>query len=184
MWFLALFSFFLSIVLCALSIFPGMLEQVPPRVAFVASAIYALFAIAVVAWHLLATKRRGQPRSRASVVITLCTLVITPILLTTYSPRRLVFQRYRAQFEAMLDQTPPGGDQAVAPLNADLDIYWIDQWGSDRRGGTYFRTLAGRRESFGFAYRPNAEGSPFGDACYELHHLSGDWYSFAASDEW
>ena len=113
----------------------------------------------------------------------LIALIITPMLLVTYSPRSLVFRQFQSKFEALLDRAPPAGNYAVTPLNADVEPFWIDQWGTDHRGGIFFRTQYGLNDSFGFAYRPNTEGSPFGDARYELHHLTGDWYSFAASDE-
>jgi hypothetical protein len=35
--------------------------------------------------------------------------------------------------------------------------------------------------SYGFSYRPNRAGSPFGDRKYALFHVVGDWYSFQAS---
>ena len=39
--------------------------------------------------------------------------------------------------------------------------------------------------SYGFAYRPNRQGSPFGAARYGVWRLSGsDWYWFRASDDW
>lgn len=65
----------------------------------------------------------------------------------------------------------------------------MDRYGTDGRGGVYFRTATGPdgigpdRLSFGFAFRPNAEGSLFGDARYELGHLFGEWYWFAVSDD-
>jgi len=120
-----------------------------------------------------------------TALVVIVATILTPLLLATHSPRRVVFANYRPQFEALLADAPPASGQAVANLNADMSLFWVDQWGTDARGGTYFRTLTGAapdRRSFGFAHRPNAEGSPFGDAGYELQHLTGDWYSFAASD--
>ena len=60
----------------------------------------------------------------------------------------------------------------------------------DSRGGLYFRTLSAGDGlgpdviSYGFCYRPNSEGLPFGAACYSLSRLSHDWYSFAASNDY
>jgi hypothetical protein len=179
-WFLALVSLVLSGVLLGLSVFPGVLEQVPSPFGGVLGGGLALVAAALAVRHLI---RSGRPRRQAAVVL-VCA-VVTPILLVTNVPRRVVFLQYRAEFEKLLEQAPPPGSRAVVGLNADLRIYWVDQWGTDARGGTYFRTMAGSGPggaSFGFAHRPNPDGSPFGDNGYRLQHLTGDWYSFAAAE--
>ncbi len=36
--------------------------------------------------------------------------------------------------------------------------------------------------SYGFAFRPNREGTPFGKAGYHLSPMIGDWYCFSASN--
>jgi hypothetical protein len=175
MWFLALFSTVLCGALLALSAWPGMLEQIS------AAAIAGVLAI----WRLLRPARPNSPQRRTSAIVVLVWAIATPILLTTHTTRWLTFSRHQPQFEALLAKAPPPGNRSTANLNADLGLFWIDQWGTDARGGTYFRTMVGaapENRSFGFAYRPNTDGSPFGDAGYELRHLQGDWYSFAASD--
>jgi hypothetical protein len=181
-WFLALASLVLSGVLLGLSVFPGVLEQVPSPLGWVIGGGLALAATALAVRHLF---RAGMPRRRTSATVTLVLSVLTPVLLLTSVPRRVVFGQYRGEFEQLLDQAPPPGSRAVVGLNADLRIYWVDQWGTDTRGGTYLRTMAGSgpsRGSFGFVHRPNPDGSPFGDRDYRLQHLTGDWYSFAASE--
>jgi hypothetical protein len=188
-WFLALFSVVVSFVLIGLSVFPGVLEPVPTTVTRILGGAFGLFAAGAASWHLIGPARPGKPRRRKSALIVLLCLAATPALLLTSTPRWLAFHQHQHQFEALLVQPPPAGNRAVVPLNADLNVYWIDHWGTDARGGTYFRTLSGRvdgradRRSFGFAYRPNPDGSPFGNERYELRHLTGDWYSFAATDE-
>jgi hypothetical protein len=188
-WFLATLSFVLSVVLVGLSIFPGILEQVPADISWIAGGAYGLFALVLAGCRLLKPNRTGQPGRRTSAVIVLLCLVVTPLLLLTHTPRRLVFRQHQGQFDKLLERAPQPGNRVVAPLNADLGIYWIDQWGTDARGGTYFRSTSGwadgraDKRSFGFAHKPNLDGSPFGDARYELHHLTGDWYSFSATDD-
>jgi hypothetical protein len=180
MWFLATASFVLSVLLVGLSVFPGVLEQVPFGPWIVGGLALVVAALAV--RHLL---RAGRSRGWRSAVVALVCVALTPCLLLTNTPRRVVFGKYRADFEKLLSQAPPAADRAVVGLNADLDIYWVDQWGTDARGGTYFRTLSGSGSagaSFGFAYRPNPDGSPFGDQEYRLQHLTGDWYSFAVAE--
>jgi len=71
-----------------------------------------------------------------------------------------------------------------------LGIYHVDEWASDQRGGVYFRTGTGPdgigpdTMSYGFVYRPNREGSPFGASHYMVRRLGGDWYWFRASNDW
>ena len=185
MWFLALISTVLCGALLALIAWPGMLEQIPSRLALIvgisAAAITAVFAL----WRFLRPARPNSPQPRTSTIVVLFCAIATPILLMTHNTQRVAFSRHQLQFEALLANAPPPGDRSIANLNADLGLFWIDVWGTDARGGTYFRTMVGappERRSFGFAYRPNTVGSPFGDLEYELQHLTGDWYSFAASD--
>jgi len=188
MWFLALFTVVGSGLLLGMSVFPGLIEQVPRKYSFSLGGLYSGFALAVTLRHLLRTKTDGIPRQRISACLVLVALVLTPVLLGTYIPRWLLFQHYQGSFEALLADAPPAADASTVPLNADFDLYWVDHWGTDRRGGTYFRTLVtgqkGSKDgSYGFAHRPNADGSPFGNEHYEIHHLTGDWYTFSASDK-
>ncbi len=37
--------------------------------------------------------------------------------------------------------------------------------------------------SYGFVYRPNPEGTPFGNAGYRYSYVVGDWYCFSASND-
>jgi hypothetical protein len=75
-------------------------------------------------------------------------------------------------------------------LERQIGPYWVDRYGTDRRGGVYFRTHTGPdgigpdQMSYGFAFQPNDQGTPFGNAGYQFRHLFGDWYVFAASDDW
>jgi hypothetical protein len=187
-WFLALFSAVLSGVLIGLSIFPGPLEMMPTVLVYSLGGTFVVLSGIGAILRIVRSLGEALPRRRTSAFVVLLCVIVTPILLATHVPRRIVFQQYESRFEAMLDDAPPAGDQSVTPLNEDLAIYWVDQWGTDRRGGTYFRTLSTgqrggtERESFGFAHKPNREGSPFGNTDYTLQHLTGDWYSFSASD--
>src|SRR5262245_337947 len=185
MWFLALFSTVFCGVLLTLSAWPGMLEQIPSRSALIVGISAAAIAGVLAIWSFVRPARPNSPRRRTAAIVVLVWAIATPLLLTTHNIQRLAIRRHQPQFEALLANAPPPGDRSTANLNADLGLYWIDEWGSDARGGTYFRTMVGappERRSFGFAYQPNSDGSPFGDVGYEVHHLSGDWYSFAASD--
>ena len=68
-----------------------------------------------------------------------------------------------------------------AALDRRLGIYHVDRLAADPRGGVYFRTHTGAdgigpdTMSYGFAFRPNPVGTPFGRAGYGYSHLFGDW---------
>jgi hypothetical protein len=38
--------------------------------------------------------------------------------------------------------------------------------------------------SYGFAYKPNQKGTPFGAAHYCWSQLVDEWYCFSTSDDW
>ncbi|MSR54699.1 MAG: hypothetical protein EXS09_15640 [Gemmataceae bacterium] len=188
MWFLSLFTVVGSGLLLGLSFFPGLLEQVPRKYSFAIGGLYIGFALAITLRHLFQARAEGIRRQRIAACLVLLSLVLTPLVLASHIPRRLLFQQYQGDFEALLPDAPPPADASTVPLNADFALYWVDHWGSDRRGGVYFRTLAtgqkgSKSGSYGFAHRPNADGSPFGDEDYEIHHLMGDWYTFSSSDK-
>ena len=66
----------------------------------------------------------------------------------------------------------------------------VDEYTADPRGGVYFRVHRGHDGigpdvmSYGFVYKPNRIGTPFGAAGYHLFRLGNDWYWFRASDDW
>ncbi|HEX3149970.1 MAG TPA: hypothetical protein VHR66_17970 [Gemmataceae bacterium] len=189
MWFLAIFTFVLSVVVLGLSIFPGPLEMAPPTASRIAGGAYMVFAATAIIRHVHRSRQTEKSIQRGSVAAMLLLLASTPTLLWFDVPRRLVFCYHASEFESLLSDAPLPANRAIVPLNANLSVYWVDQWGTDSRGGTYLRTMSGRadgkadRRSFGFVHKPNAVGSPFGDDRYELRHLTGDWYSFSATDD-
>jgi hypothetical protein len=125
--------------------------------------------------------------SVSGVAVVVAILVATLTLLTFYVPRRIAFAISRASFEPLVQNAPVSWDR-VNPLNRRLGPYKVDAYAADARGGVYFRVYTGPdgpdRMSYGFVYKPNPEGTPFGAASYEVHPLSRDWCWFCASDDW
>jgi hypothetical protein len=86
--------------------------------------------------------------------------------------------------------TAPISEYEGEELGRLLGLYHVDRHATDPRGGTYFRTHSGSvgigpdTMSYGFAHRPNEEGSPFGNSKYNLSHMAGDWHRFSASNDW
>jgi hypothetical protein len=104
-------------------------------------------------------------------------------------PRRVAFILSRPVFQRHIATASPNWHEDE-PLRRRLGAYYVDISATDPRGGVYFRTHAGPdgigpdTMSYGFAYRPNREGSPFGRAGYHLSHMVGDWYLFWASNDY
>jgi hypothetical protein len=115
-------------------------------------------------------------------------VVLTYGLLKFYVPRRIAFRAVRGGFEQYVPSAVVSGRRG-APLDRRIGIYHVDQYAADPRGGVYFRTgsaadgLGPDTMSYGFAYRPNGEGTPFGRAAYLVRPLGGEWYWFQASDD-
>jgi hypothetical protein len=115
-------------------------------------------------------------------VFTMFALTFTLLVLRV--PCSLTFAASQAEFEELLENAPldeyHGGD-----LDRKVGSFKVDRYGRDARGGVYFRTQAiGFLDttSFGFAWKPNPQGSPFGGEDYSLSPLFGDWYVFTATD--
>jgi hypothetical protein len=147
--------------------------------------------VALVGAIVLARKGRLRgvrvPWMRVAVVFVL--LIGTYVLLKFYVPRRIAFAASRAAFEQMVPPATPS-DFGGTALNRRLGIYPVDEYAADPRGGVYFRVHKGRDGigpdvmSYGFAYKPNRQGTPFGAAHYRVFRLGDDWCWFRASDDW
>jgi hypothetical protein len=176
----------------ATSVYPGVLNDLL-FMGILLSFLIAPVVFIVGGIVLLILARKGKlrglriPRTRAAIVFAL--LLGTYVLLKFYVPRRVAFAASRAAFEQMILQATPSEHQGT-PLNRRLGIYMVDEYAADPRGGVYFRVHSGGdglgpdRMSYGFAYKPNPRGTPFGAARYGLFRLGTDWYWFRASDDW
>jgi len=165
----------------------------------VAAAVAVGGTIALVFWSRLARipvvrsvlDRFAQDRTsgRWRRALPACIAVLSVLLVLGAVPRRAAFLLSRPAFQRRV-ATAQVSDYEGERLKAMLGVYYVDEYAADRRGGVYFRTHAGLAGfgsdtlSYGFAFRPNAEGSPFGNSHYRISPLVGDWYAFSASDHW
>jgi hypothetical protein len=121
-------------------------------------------------------------------------LMVAPVLvilmlglLTYYIPRRIVFLALHGLFERHL--TTAQVSDYGGPYLGCVGIYRVDAYAADARGGVYFRTtktadgIGPDTMSYGFAHRPNRQGTPFGASGYRVYRLHGDWCWFHASDD-
>ncbi len=129
------------------------------------------------------TARRWRWRILSPAIV-----AMSLVLILNGVPRRVAFVLSRPAFQRHIAPAP-ADEYEGEPLWRLLGVYYVDLYAADPRGGVYFRTHAGPdgigpdTMSYGFAYRPNWEGTPFGKAGYGLSHMVGDWYCFSASND-
>jgi hypothetical protein len=180
------------LVVLAISIYPGRLDALFFWGIILSVLILPFVAIAALAaLYLLVRNNRWRavriPRRRLGIILAI--LGCTFALLIFYVPRRVAFAVSRERFEQLVPLALPS-EFAGIPLNKRLGVYRVDEFAADLRGGVYFRVHVGMdgispdRMSYGFAFKPNPTGTPFGAAHYETFHLQGDWYWFCASNDW
>ena len=186
----------LAVVACvvalALSVYPGVLSDVLFLAVLLSLVIVPVVGIvAVVALILLARKgklKSMRPRWRLATLV-VAIFFCTWLLLRFYVPRRIAFTASRASFAQLVPQAA-SSEYAGRALNRRLGAYRVDEYAADPRGGVYFRVHIGvssigpDRMSYGFAYRPNTMGTPFGAVRYRVFRLGNEWYWFRASDDW
>jgi hypothetical protein len=200
-----------SLVLLALSVYPGVLADLAfMSVLFVLPCgvpmlLGGLVVLSLVVFRKSKAKKPGfgdvlsddaigtppsaartRPWGRLAMLVSLASFA----LLVGGVPRRAAFWWSRPAFEALVANAPVDGyAQFGGAVAGWVGLYHVDRYAVDRRGGVYFRTHSGPdgigpdTMSYGFAYRPNAVGSPFGRAGYRVSRLAGDWYVFRASDD-
>ena len=203
------FFAFGSVALLVLSIYPGVLSDV----IFLGILLFPLWLPALgiggLILLLVQDRRAGkepaepdldlsdevpsigkEPISRRQGIISAPAIVVLSLALILVGiPRRVAFLLSRPAFQRYVSMAPACEYRGVV-LGRLLGFYYIDRYGTDPRGGAYFRTHTGPdgigpdQMSYGFAFRPNREGTPFGNAHYRCTRMVGDWYVFSASNDW
>ena len=131
--------------------------------------------------------QKKQGTSKTSLIrFILGTAIVTTTALVAllHIPLRIPFYLCKSSFEPFVVSAPA----KVIPKR--LGIWQVDRYETDLRGGVYFRIgieqegISADQVSHGFVYKPNSEGSPFGNARYYYSNLTGDWFYFRASNDW
>jgi hypothetical protein len=180
--------------LLVLSLFPGVFSG------FLAISFLALMPLFLVvgtvgallaAIHCIETIRKER---RQAVVIlrrcapTIALLLASMILAVSGLPRRLAFRTAQDEFDSVRNRVASAGTDGE--LGQRVGIWRVDRCAVDTRGGVFFRVGTGPdgigpdTMSYGFAYRPNKQGTPFGAAGYRLVHIAADWYEFHVSSDY
>ena len=181
--------------LLTLAVWPGVLEDVIFSIRFFILSIpilgcWFLLLVGLALWDI---GRKPKPTNRRRLSLWSVSVMFTVMgLLWFHVPQWIAFAFCHSEFQAMVDTAPVVEFRGVGlkEVNAVIGPYWVDRYAADRRGGVFFRTGTGPdgispdEMSYGFAFRPNDSGTPFGNARYHVRHLFGDWYTFEASDDW
>ncbi len=198
-----------SLVLVVLSVYPGVLVDI----LFLGVLLFPLWVPALVIGGLIllvvqtrsAGKKPVAPdldpiaddigvgkapvHPRRWIILSPAIVAMSLVLILNGVLRRVAFVLSRPAFQRHIAPAP-ADEYEGEPLGRLLGVYYVDRYAADPRGGVYFRTHAGPdgigpdTMSYGFVYRPNREGSPFGRAGYQLSHMVGDWYCFSASNDY
>ncbi len=182
-----------GISLLTLAVWPGMIEDLVFGFPFLCVSLPLLGFLFLLLFGLAvrdpATRPESPVRRRWWGVRSAVIMFGTLGLLWLHVPQRIAFAFCHADLRGLVDDAPDEefrGDE----LASQVGPYRVDRYALDKRGGVFFRTATGPdgigpdQMSYGFAFRPNGQGTPFGNAHYGHHHLFGDWYVFAASNDW
>jgi hypothetical protein len=183
-----------GIGLLTLAMWPGMIEnRVFEFPLFCASfPLLGCWFLLLVGLALRDLCARPEPRARRHQrwgVRSAGVMLGTLALLWLHVPQRAALAFCYADLGQLVEGAPAAGFRGEE-LGRQVGPYRVDRYATDERGGVFFRTATGAdgigpdEMSYGFAFRPNGRGAPFGNARYRQRHLFGDWYAFAASDDW
>ena len=187
---------FIIIVLCCItvlviSIYPGWLDSLFFPVLVICMFISPLLLLAALVVGIIMYKKgllRISHIPWSILIKAILISLITCILIYFYIPRRIVFLLYQTEFEHYIENASPSEQEQRG--NQKLGPYTVDEYLVDKQGGKYIRVNSGADGigpdlmSYGFCFKPNTKGTPFGAAHYRICHLVDDWYWFHASDDW
>jgi hypothetical protein len=181
-----------SLSLLGLSVWPGhladLLSQFPCSCVSLPLLGVWPFLIYVLTLRELSRKPDPARPRRRWALLSGPIFLVTVALLWGDIPQRLVFIFCRSEFQRLADAVP------ADPVRWQEEVcrvgpYFINGARVDPRGGVFFRTHTGPegigpdQMSYGFAFRPSGEGTPFGNARYRQRRLFDDWYAFAVSND-
>jgi hypothetical protein len=180
--------------LLTLSLWPGTLDNlfllaVLTAVFWVPLAGIGAFVLLALAVRMVIKGAKGSRASLLRLVVAGAVLLLSLALVLTHIPLRLAFTFGRPFFEQWVESAPASQYGGEA-LNRRIGMWRVDEYAADPRGGVYFRVGTGPdglgpdTMSYGFALKPNPEGSPFGNAHYRRSRLTGEWFYFRASDDY
>jgi len=180
----------LGIALIVFSIYPCLLAQLALALAILSAPFVAALVLGSLAYRfwIWRDRRRVIERMR-QFVLPASVLAVCAILALSGLPRRIAFWASLRSFQSARQSLQRSGDTGGRrKLNRRIGAWKVGHYAIDPRGGVFFQTGVGSALGpdgmhWGFAYRPNPEGCPFGAAGYALSKMAPDWYSFSVSDD-
>lgn len=192
-----------SVLVVALSIYPGALSQALLFIVPLGMCAAFPIGLALAGALLVALGRALSPHQGSSpgpnpdakracpwLALALLTPTAALALLALHIPLRIAFLTARPGLARLASAPPPPvfGERDRRKLYRWCGVYRVDEFGVDDRGGVYFRVDSSAhgsvaRMSYGFAHKPSPTGSPYGTAGYRLIPLGGDWFYFRAWDD-
>lgn len=197
---------FFVLVIVAIDLFIGELVAFHPVAILIAVAgSFFLFLWLFSELRQASSNHRPSPPNRLSIIlhkalrwlwmIDAWVIGLTIIFLSINVPLKWSFSQVESSFSWLVGwDLEPG---AIAFVEQQFGPYYINEIAHSELGGIYLwmrppSFVPSDRTNYGFAYRPNSQGSPFGggaesDRDYEIHPIYGDWYWFQdnfGSDDW
>jgi hypothetical protein len=179
-----------AVTLLVMSLWPGYAGGCIFVLALPLIALLGLAWLVVVARAASRSSDGGQSLRVRQIILAPVLVCLTYGMLRYYIPRRVAFRVFQSRFDR---HVPSATVREYGGTKFDrwVGIYHVDEYAADPRGGVYFRTGTGAdgigpdTMSYGFVYRPNRLGTPFGAARYLVRPLGRDgWYWFQASNDW
>jgi len=179
--------------LLVLSLWPGAFDTLYfiallTAVFWVPMAGIGALVLLVLAIRMVIQGAKGSRASLVRLVVAGAIPLLSLALVLTHIPLRLAFTFCRPSFEQWVESAPTTEYDLEVPYQR-IGLWHVDEYAADPRGGVYFRVGTGQdlgpnTMSYGFAFKPNPEGSPFGNRRYRRSRLTGDWFYFQVSDDY
>lgn len=184
----------LGVGLIALSLHPSLESTLFDLASFTALFWVPVVGIAgiVVLVQLIRTLARDWKRSMPIVGLFLLSGIVGVVCLiiaVSGVPRRIAFRASLGEFRSLCDSMQQS-EYMGNELDKRIGVWTVDRYAADPRGGVFFRTgtaidgISPDTMSYGFAYQPNTNGTPFGNARYWMSEVAPDWYHFRVSNDW
>lgn len=184
-----------SVGTLVLAVWPGALDQGCLCICVTLPLLVLCLLLLTLSVVVRDLNRKPAPSSRGRwAVLSVVAVVGTVGLVRYHIPQRIAFAAIAGSMHSLAQSAPLAHPEAIGYDGFELDRrfgpYRVGRYAADPRGGVYFRTLTGAdgigpdRMSYGFAFQPNHDGTPFGMASYRLDHLFGAWYVFEASNDY
>jgi len=187
-------SAILGVGLIALSLRPSLASRLFDLAFFTALFWVPAFCIAGIVVFVLLVRSLVRDWKQSMPVVGLFLLsgivgVVCLIIAVSGVPRRIAFRASVGDFRSLCSSAQES-EYMGNELNRRIGVWTVDRYAADPRGGVFFRTgtamdgISPDTMSYGFAYRPNTNGTPFGNAKYWISEVAPDWYHFRVSNDW